>query len=122
MAIRQPSLLTYQGKKLSVQCRNCPGKAETLRAVRLTCQRPFPGALLYLPAPKTCSRDDEAGPPRVPDAGDGIGEMAAGREGTNACGGVSLPEGPRAGAKLGLDIDIESWLFERHNSLCLLQS
>lgn len=30
--------------------------------------------------------------------------------------------GPQAGAKLGLDIDIESWLSERHNSLCLLQS
>lgn len=51
-------------QKLSVQCRNSPCNAETLCTVQFSCQRPSPGALLCLPAPKT-RLTDQAGVPKA---------------------------------------------------------
>lgn len=107
----EAALLRQQGKgcRDSSQGARTPCNAETLCAMSFFGQNPSLGALLCLPASLGWGRTS-LDPTRHQHYGCGSGWE------------VSLPKGPRAAAKLGLDIDIESWLFERHNSLCLLQS
>lgn len=135
------AILMHQGKKLQckavcamqncpcnakLQCKtdcaalnfamqNCLLNAELSVQRSLLYQKHFPGALLCLAAQKLRARAGCLQPPMQVMASR-CALAAAERPQRFAAGG------PQAGAKLGLDIDIESWLFERHNSLCLLQS
>lgn len=106
----EPTPLMHQGKKLSVQCRNYPG-SEVCLPKALPRSSPVP------PSPRAArgTRQDICGSP-TPAMASGDSQALPSAPRRCAAGG------PQAGAKLGLDIDIESWLFERHNSLCLLQS
>lgn len=106
----EPTPLMHQGKKLSVQCRNYPG-SEVCLPKALPRSSPLP------PSPRAAreTRQDICGS-LTPTMASGDSQALPSAPRRCAAGG------PQAGAKLGLDIDIESWLFERHNSLCLLQS
>lgn len=115
--------IQQQGKELSMGCRDSSWDAGTLHGMQgpfLQCRNSLCNEFFW---PKSLPRSSP-GPPNIY----GMRQDLPGPHQAPVPGiwqrlmRVSLPEGPRAGAKLGLDIDIESWLFERHNSLCLLQS